>query len=619
MTYKPTDEDFEGIDGYKISAEDFEDEQEEPLSSEIPPMPHSDGFLSRMAKALSSHPRLARLTESAANSPIAEAALSARPALLNSLANIANIGEIVTGKKVIPEVKRDYPEPLGLKGRAGSMLGDVLGKGVAFAAIPGSTTVPGALATGFAEGEGNAVSRTADALLGLLIPGLVHSGKFAKTYLSGKKVAKNIRNMELEQGAAQAGVHNAKEDLATRLNTDLESVKKTRDNDMASLENLTSNSESFAKQAVANSAKAAKDANIQKYKQLYEGFNESPAGQSAVKDPITLESLEQDYGFNPNNFSKETKALIKSHIGDVKHTPASEEVSVITGKPIKEAATEVSRGTPKVADYINLWKQLRAEVAQYRQSARLAETPEAAQNLRSKAKDLEKLSDDVHSKAMESLSKTDAAKYAAIQRGYMHEVVPFNEESLLVNATDKFPKIPNNFFDKLNNLGSPELIQSLKASHPKLVEAITNHDIKGLEKLNASDLKELISGDFARFIPDKVKKTLSSLQQVKAKEELLRKALGSVQSSEIGRIVKSSDINDILRQRPDLAKPFANVKQEQERLRKLKKALLDEGFKQKAIQESLQKYKSALSLAKTAAVPVGAYFGIKKAKNSGSF
>jgi hypothetical protein len=650
MDYSPSAKDFDKWDKeFTPNEEHFNqwDAEMEPQQSSIAPIPlnkypeesranalqEQHPFLFGLAKKLQNHPTINKALESAAESPITEAGLSAQPALVNAFKNVANLSPLkfnikgeglpnvearnLYSKPLVEKTERAFPEPSTLKGKLGSLAGSILGGGTAFLASPASSTIPGALATGFAEGEGGVINRSVDALIGTLFPGLIHTGKFAKQALKSKEATKNIKNLELEKTASERDVFSSKEKLAKQLNEKSTSVTENKSALTDSLNKLAGESESEAKANVSKELVNASKSIEKKYNGLYEGFNSSKAGQSAVKEPVKIESLEKEYGLKEGDFSPDTKQLINKIVGKSKEIPESEHISVITGKPTNQASIEFKNTKePKVADYINLWKQLRAEVADYRHSMKTATTPEAKRTFREKANKLEQFSDEINHKAMSSLDAKDAAKYSDIQKGYLKERVPFLEENILKRATGKQPKVPDSFFNKLNESGISDLIQTFKSSHPALVNAITKHDIRGLSKLGVEDLNELIHGDFGRFINTTTRNQLNSLQGHKTAESLLKKALGKVQSTEIGRKIHANDINNIIKEHPDLSTPFKNVEKEQERLRKLKDALVDEGFKKKAIDDALSKYKSIGSAAKSAAVPAAVTLGLKKKKSN---
>ena len=572
-----------------------------------------------LAEKLAENPNAASAVQGIAESPGVEAALSAGPALVNAFGNVANLPtEITTGNKIVPKMQRPFPEPTDTRGKIGSAIGNVAGAGIGFAASPGSMTIPGGLATGFAQGEGGILPRSLDALVGLLLPGLLHGGKFAKSALKSREASKEISKLGLEKADAERSVFGAKEALADKLSKEVAPIKDNIESLKGALDRAAGSSESVAKQSVANLTQKAEKDITKKYNRLYEGFNAGEGGQSLVKEPIQIDTLAKEYGLTPNDFSSDSKKLIENLVGKSVSKPEGKILSASTGKPINQASISLEQAKPaKVVDYINLWKQLRSEVAEYRHSGKMAQTPEAKRTFRDKANQLEKLSDDINSKAMGSLSKGQQKEYSAIQQGYLNERVPFLEKPLLKNAADRFGEVPDNYFDKLNKSGVPDLLKTFQKEHPELVQAITTHDLRNVSKLNSGQLKELIDSDFGKFIPKNVKDTMKGLHLHKSAHELLTKALGKVQASEIGRKVKSSDISDIIKKRPDLAKPFSNVSKEQERLRKLKDALVDAGFKLKDAQEQLAKYKKVGSFAKMAGTPVAAYAGILKAKGSG--
>lgn len=579
----------------------------------------SHPYLLEFSKKLAEHPLLAAGVKGAAESPVTEAALSAGPGLVNAFGNMINTPEIFTGKKIVPKLERGFPEPTNLSGMIGSKIGDILGAGTAMALVPGAGTIPGGLATGFLQGEGDLYQRSMDALVGLLFPGAIHAGKFGKTFLESKKHLKNIRELEHQKAAGEREVFNAKESLANKLNPELEQVKEAGKGLAQSAENIAGPSVSEAKTEVGKQFKAAEDKIVKKFNNLYEGFNASPAGQTLVKEPVKVPDLVKEYGMKLEDFSPQTRNLIHDLVGTEKHIPESEMISRITGKPTNQASIEIENAKPpKVADYINLWKQLRAEVAEMRHAMKRAETPESKRAYREKANQLEKLSDDINSKAMGSMDEAAKKEYGAIQKGYLNERVPFIEEPVLKNATDKFPKVPSKIHEKLNVSGFPELMKALKSEHPELVSAIARHDLKGLGNMGLSEIKEMVKGDFAKFVPPEIRARLNQIHDVKSAEDLLSKALGHIQKSEISRKVRASDIKDITDARPDLAKPFKKIEAEQERVRKLKDALVEAGFKLKDAEKAMNKYKSAGSFAKAAGLPIGAYAGIIKSKASTS-
>lgn len=635
MTYTPSAESFQKAKkGFTPSAEHFAKlKQDDESSVQLDALQSNHPLLFELAKKLAAHPDAAQAVQGLADSPVTETGISAGPAFINAFKNIANLSPLKfksnyqgfpeveargpESEPLSPRMERGFAEPKSVGGKIGSLVGEMLGAGTAFLANPASATLPGALATGFAEGEGGIANRSIDAVIGTLLPGALHAGKFGKKLLDKKKIGANIRGIELEKAQADKSIFNAKESLANQLTKHLNPVTEGKKALTTSLEKLAGESESASKSAVAKAVKETEHSIVKKYNQQYEGFNASNAGQSPVKDPVQIQSLMKEYGLNRDNFSSDTRQLIDKLIGKSEAVPESETISVITGKPVNQASIKFDQAkAPKVSEYINLWKQLRAEVGDLRHSMSMATTPEAKQAFRSKASKLEKLSDDINRKAMSSLDAKEAAKYSKIQKGYLEERVPFLEKPLLKRATDKFAEIPDNFFSSLNKAGVPELVSHFKSSHPKLVEAITKHDIKSLSRLGSEELQELTKGDFGRFITSDAKNMLTSLMEHKKAESLLKGALGKVQASEIGRKVKANDIADIIKARPELAKPFKAVEKEQQRLRELKNALIDEGFKLKDITAELNKYKSAVSAAKTAGVPVATYLGIKKAKSS---
>src|ERR1019366_1588086 len=193
-----------------------------------------------------------RAVSAAANNPITEAAISAGPALVNSLGNVANlIPEVAFGKKLVPKMERPYPEPTDTAGKIGSKIGDIAGSAVGMAAIPGgATTIKGGLAAGFATGEGSFLERLKDSLLGTIMPAGLHAGKFGKAFLDSRKISKNIKELGLQKAAAEKGVFGAKENLANQLNKELNPVKSEKESLAGSLENLAGNSESVSKEAI---------------------------------------------------------------------------------------------------------------------------------------------------------------------------------------------------------------------------------------------------------------------------------------------------------------------------------------------------------------------------------
>lgn len=578
-------------------------------------------FIYGLAEKIAQHPKIASLVKSAANSPITEAGLSTGPALANAYGNMINFPtEITTGNKIVPKFERHFEEPKNLSGKIGSTIGDIVGKTIGFIGSPlKSATISGALATGAAQGEGGIVPRSLDALVGLLLPGILHTGKLLGSVRKSKLLGKDISNLELQKAQAERGVFGAKEALANKLSNEIQPIKSSKEALKNSLEDLAGNSDASVKQSVGNLTKKAEKDISKKYNNLYEGFNEGEGGQSLVKDPIKIENLSKDYGLSPDDFSNDSKKLIEKLVGKSVTNPEGKIISPSTGKVINQSSNSLEQAKPaKVEDYVNLWKQLRAEVAEYKHSSKLAQTPEAKRTFREKANQLEKLSDDVNLKSMKSLTDAQQKEYSNIQKGYLNERVPFLEKPLLKNATDKFPEIPDNYFEKLNNLGVPDLLKTFQKEHPELVNAITKHDIRNISQLSTSKLKELINGDFGKFIPKNIKDTLNQLHLHKSAQELLTKALGKVNTSEIGRKVKASDINDIIKSRPDLSKPFTNVEKEQKRLRGIKDALVDTGFKLKDAEEQLKKYKKVGSIAKLGLAPAATYLGISKSKRSNS-
>lgn len=585
-----------------------------------------------LAEKLAKHPDLAKGVENLANSPVSEAALSAGPALINAFKNMANLAPVklkenglgverrtVNDKPLYEQTKRGFPEPKNLKGKIASIVGSILGAGTAMVAVPGSGTIGGGLATGFAQGEGGMGKRSLDAMIGLLLPGILHGAKFGKDVLKSKEINKNINALERQKAGAESNVVENKLNLADTISKELEPVIQKKSELADSLNKLAGESESASKEAISSSLKNAESKIDKKYKGLYEGFNASEAGQRKISEPVKIENLENDYGLKESDFSNESKSLINKVIGKSKEIPQSEHIDYGTGKPLNEASTKFTNiKNPKVSDYINLWKQLRAEVGELRYSMKSAATPESKAAFRNKANQLEKLSDDINRKAIGTLSEKEAANYAAIQKGYLKERVPFLEENILKNATGKQPKVPDNFFEKLNGSGIGDLLKSFKSEHPELVDAITKHDIRGLSELGSKELNKLIKGDFGRFINTNTRNQLSSLHGHKEAEDLLKKALGKVQTTEVGRKVRSSDIKDIVAKKPELAGGFENIANEQKKVRIFKKQLVDEGFNKEAVSEALSKYKSAVSAAKTAGVPIGAYLGLVKSKAGSS-
>jgi hypothetical protein len=630
MAYQPTQEDFDAWDkdesGFSPTEQHFDEWDKEAEQQQQPQKPGIDieklkakhPIVYGLAERLAKHPKLDSAVKGVADSPVTEAGISGGTALQNAFRNMINLpSEVTTGEKTVPNMERPFPEPEDLTGQIGSTIGSILGAGTGFAAVPGSMSLPGGLATGFAQGEGGVVNRSIDAMIGMLLPGALHAGKFGKKFVEARRQVKKLGSLEKEKVSADRDVFSAKEKLADKLNSELEPVKQENKLLANSIEQHVGDSESYAKTGVATALKQAKKAITDKYTKLYEGFNSSKAGQSPVKEPLQIESLEKEYGLKPDDFSPDTRKLIDKMIGKENSIPESEMISVITGKPTNQASIAFEQAkTPKVEDYVNLWKQVRAEVSDLKHSASRATTPESARTYRNKANQLEKFSDSVNEKAMGSLDKADAAAYSKIQHGYATEKAPFMEKDLLRAATGKSPVVSDKFFDKLNKEGVGELVNYFKQNHPELVDAITRHDVRGLTKLPVGELKDLLKGDFGRFISKDAKDALSSLAQYKEAEDLLGKALGKVQSSEIGRKVRASDINDIIKRKPELGQHFDNVAKEQKRLRDIKNALKDEGFKMEEIKKQLQKYKSAGSAAKTALLPVGAYLGLTKSKGN---
>lgn len=627
--YEVKDDSSGGSDWSQYEVKDEQENQSNPQKERNP-------LLYGLAEKIAQHPKVASAFQSAANSPITEAGISAGPALINALKNMVNLAPVKFGsnEKGVPTVEgrnpftdkplakkteRGFPSPKSTSGIIGSAIGDILGAGTAFVANPASATIPGGLATGFAQGEGGIANRSLDAAIGLLLPGVLHGKKIGSDVLKGQKIKKGISELELNKAKSEQNVFKEKETLANTINKKLEPITANKESIEKSLTNAAGSSVAATKQSVSNALKDSEKSIVKKYNKEYEGFNSSKAGQSPVKDPVKIDALEKEYGLKNSDFSPDTQKLINRLVGQTKEIPGSESISVITGKPTNMADIKFEQANaPKVSEYIDLWKQLRAEVADLKHSQRLATTPEAKRNFRTKSDQLEKFSDSINEKAMGSLSKADKAKYSDIQKGYMNERVPFLEKPLLKNATEKHGEVPDNFFEKLNTQGTPELVASFKKSHPELVKAISNHDVKGLSKLGVDKLKELVNGDFGRFVSPEITNTLKGLHAHKEAESVLKSALKKVQTTELGRKVHANDINSIVKANPELKKPFKSVADEQERMRKLKDALLEEGFKLKEVQAGLEKYKSAHSIAKTAAAPIASYLGIKKSSRGGS-
>lgn len=589
-------------------------------------------FLYKMAEKIAQNPMLSKTVQGLADSPIAEASLSAGTSLINAIKNMANLAPFkfdqpfgtefptisrrsISDEPIAPLTERGFPEPKDLTGQLSSLAGSMVGTGIGFAAAPGSTTIPGALATGFAQGEGGIGSRSLEALLATLIPGSIHVGKAFKSYTGKKAQEKLIGALEREKTGEEANLFQSKEDLANKLTNSLEKNKSQKQELIGSLEKFTGKSESLSKKELADSMKKTKKEIFEKYDREYNKFNQSAGGKTEVKKPIDISNFEKEYNLSMSDLSPDTRDMVKKFIGEIKETKPSEDISVITGKPIKEGETKVIKQKPTVSNYIDLWKQVRSEIADFKKSSALASTPAERAKFRKKAEKLQKFSSDLNEKAFSSLNKKDAEAYKKLQEGYLKERVPFSEESLLEDATSQRPKIPDNFFKKLNESGMNDLVATIKSNHPDLVEAIAKHDLKNIKNMSTQEIKSILEGDLGRFLPKGLQDKISGLHTYKEAEELLKNALGKVQSAELTRKVRASDINEIIKRRPDLQKPFKNIADKQKKIRELKKALLNEGYKLKDIEAQLKKYKTGASLLKTSLVPVAGYAGVKSKRS----
>lgn len=587
--------------------------------------------LMKLAELLQQHPQARETIGEMAQSPITEMGISAGTELINALKNMVDLAPVkfkiqgqdfpgfelrgLSSPRLTEKTERGFPAPTTLSGKAGSLIGSILGGGTAMMAIPGATTIPGGLATAFAQSEGGAKERALSSLSGLIAPGVAQLIKGGRALVDKNKAKKLYEALRKEEYAAQEGVRKSQTDAAQTINNQLEPIIEQKNELETILNNYVPESKSNAKYLVSNELKKAKEEIKTHYSNLYENFNKSEAGQKNVNSPISIKNFKDETGLDIKNLSPETKKMVESVIGkEVKAdiTPDVNLVSAATGKPIAPQPSKFLQAKPKVSEYINLSKQLRDEIYLNKSAAKQADTVARKQRYKSAAEKLQNFKNVVDEKIKKSLSPEEWDSYLKIQEGYKNHVVPFTEVNLLENATDKFPVVPDNFHEKLSGQGVNELMNLLKNNFPDLVHSISKHDLRNVANKSADELDSLLKSDFGQFIHKDIKRVIQDLKQRKEAENYLRKALTHVQRSRVGREVKASDIKEIFNKNPELKKPLDSIKAQQERLQKIKNELIEAGFKADEAEKALKKIKLGKSLSAAALSGIGAYTGAKK-------
>lgn len=362
--------------------------------------------------------------------------------------------------------------------------------------------------------------------------------------------------------------------------------------------------------ALANSLKEAAEKDIfPGIEKAYKKFGrEANGGLAKIKPEAKISPI------SLQNELKDIESIASPELMDVINKSIGRIEKIKSPHPELPDQTILHEANPSVNDYIALWKTARDEANAFGYQAINNPNLSNAQKklMSAKASELRNLANNVKFSIKKSLSSAKRAEYQKIQDAFENLQIPFRESNLLANAIERHPRITTKkFMESLTRENKPILKEYLMTRHPKFVEAAAKHDLMGLDVTNPKAIEKTLQGDAGKALPKPIRTELQGMLHDVRQKDLVDKLLGHVQSKDLKLIKGSPEINKILKQRPDLNKPFKSLEEQRLQNREMEKELQKLGMRKQQIDEELQKYNRFTNALSSG---FAAIFGYKKAK-----
>lgn len=564
--------------------------------------------------------------------------------LVNTLGNIANLVpegiQKATGDDIgrIPSVNLTQYGPQSKAAQVGSTIGNPIG-GVA---APGGAVFKGAkkglesipliskylpealktVGAGAATGGALSEDRKTGTAIGAgfsAIPGAYQAGKSlykaATRPISEHKSAQDaLKMLQKSLFEAEGDVSKAKDNAASGLNKMVEETKSGLDkSEKQVLEHLPKVSKSQAKKNMFDYYQKKKDDLKNSFNKRYESYFKQH-GQKTIEKP--LEDADVDSFLQTSD--KSSAKMAKDYQGG---NYKSSIINSSTGEPFE---FNIPAKNANAESYIRLDRQLRDARAELQ--SRLTEVPEAErEDIFKKINNLNDFKKKVNSSLKSTLSPEEFNKYKNITEDYKNLYVPFRKITPLKNIFNK-GEVSGDFLEKIDQPGNQKFYDHL-LKDDEFKKSMLNWATKGKshplnQEASEKALSEFTSktGDYSKLMSPKAQKDISGFLNDKTKLENLKKTLGKVKSTELDRVLKKAEVDNLLegitpKNKKTVQTLLDDINSKQVNKSELSRKAKEAGFEVSDLEEAAKKRAKLLSRAGAGALAGGGYILGRKSKN----
>jgi len=288
--------------------------------------------------------------------------------------------------------------------------------------------------------------------------------------------------------------------------------------------------------------------------------------------------------------------------------------SPITGKAVE---VKVPADKASVSDYIEFMRETRDAAHYSRQASKGQVTAGERTDLLQKANALSELSKNAENKIKASVSPKEWSEFQKIQQDYANVMPPLREDKVFHNLWKK-EKVTGMPIDQLNqprnkNLKT-ELLKSKELKNALVSHKLSgqNHPVSGKDaSQHASSIQSLFNEDknLINMLDSKTVNQLKKHSELVSKSETLNKTLGKVNTNELNRIIRDTDIQFMKQYSPKVKTLLEAIDQGQKKEKELNILAKEANISLKDAKEIAKKRKETIKDALKTSTIIGTLIG----------